>query len=171
MFSSTTRRVAAGAAAVAGVLSLGLGTTSASAADDDTTAAVLRCTGPVSFTVNVSTGAVFGGGNLRCTVAGTPFVTSAALTVLAGSATASGGFVRTTTLDRLLYNTGEETSVSAVRDYTTLGSGTLETGRGSAVGGRFAPSRYSDAGVGSTTQAGTLRTFSLSRYTLTLNVP
>ncbi|MGK5545755.1 hypothetical protein ACSNOH_13640 [Streptomyces sp. URMC 127] len=171
MFSSTTRRAIAGAAALTGALTLGPGTATASPAHDDTMAAVLHCTGPVSFTVNVATGAVAGGGNLRCAAAGAPFITGATLTVLAGAAAGTGGFVRTTTTDRLLYNTGEQTQANAVRDFVSLGAGTFESGQGRAVAGRFTPSRLEDAGTGSHVQTGALRTFTLSRYTLTLNVP
>ncbi|CAM5553876.1 hypothetical protein [Streptomyces abikoensis] len=79
--------------------------------------------------------------------------------------------MRTTTTDRLLYNTGEQTQVNAVRDFVDLGAGAFESGQGRAVGGRFTPSRLEDAGAGSHIRTGALRTFTLSRYTLTLNVP
>ncbi|GGX71427.1 hypothetical protein [Streptomyces hiroshimensis] len=171
MFSSATRRVAAAAAAAAGALTLGLGVTTATAADGDTMAAVLSCAGNLTVQVNTSTGVVSGFGNLRCSAAGQPLINSATLQ-LAGSAAGSGSVVQTRTADRLTYNTGQSTTLNPVtRTFVNFPGRTAEQGSGSTSGGLFHPSRLADSGVGTSSQTGVIRTFSLGVYALSLNVP
>ncbi|GGX71435.1 hypothetical protein [Streptomyces hiroshimensis] len=149
MFSSTQRRLTAGAAALAGALTLGLGTFGSTAASAQQLTLV-RCTGG-GFTMDVNASAIGSGTLSDCRAPGHPELTSAVIS-MTGLPTVSDDIVETTTSDKITWNTGAVTRLTEARTFVpTLGNRVREAGEGATVSGLFHPSDETELGRGTQT--------------------
>ncbi|MBF6048159.1 hypothetical protein GO001_23580 [Streptomyces sp. NRRL B-1677] len=147
MSPSTPRRLTAGAAALAGALTLGLGTLGSTAASAQALPALVRCTGG-SFTMAVNAAAHGLGTLTNCSAPGHPGLTSGAIT-MSGLGTITDTLVTTTTTDKITWNTGEVTNLTEVREFIpTVGNRVREVGTGDSISGLFHPSNEEEFGRG-----------------------
>ncbi|MFF7729951.1 hypothetical protein [Streptomyces sp. NPDC008001] len=159
MFSSTPRRLTAGAVVLAGALALGLGTSGGAAAAAPQ-ATLVTCTGG-GFTMDVDSTATGSGTLTGCTAPGHPDLTSATIK-MSGLPTLSDGIVETTTSDTIKWNTGAQTRLTEARTFVPApGNRVTETGAGATDNGLFHPADEEELGSGTQT-ANHVRHFSIN---------